>query len=637
MHKLSKLTETNISRVYHGFIFVKNLSKKEPSFILATDVGSTTTKARFFGKVDNEWKFLSSGEAPTTVEKPVEDVTMGIRNAVREVEELTGHQIIDYSSRELKFIMPYQGGKKGIDVYVSTSSAGGGLQMLVEGVVKTITAESAQRAALGAGAIVMDVLSVDDERDTYEKINTLRFLRPDIVLLAGGVDGGTKTHVLEMAEILAMAKPRPRFEIEFLLPVVYAGNKDAREEVKKILEENFDVRITENLRPAIETERVEPARDAILQLFMEHVMAHAPGYEKLKKLVSTSIMPTPAGEGMMVRKFSELKCVNSIGVGLGGATTNVYSCFDGRFLRTVSANLGMSYSIGNVLKEASVENAKRWVPFAVSAEEVMSIIYNKMIRPTTIPMALEDLVIEHALARESIKMAFNHHKYLARELKGLKKERTISDIFEEVKAEETYLDLFRINYIIGTGGLLSRAPRRSQSMMILMDAFQPVGFTSLVQDSVFMMPHLGVLSTIHPEIALEIFEKECLIYLGTVVAGAGRSKVGSEAAKITVEYSGGRKETLTLQFGKIIRLEIPHETEVKVTVSPTRDFNFGAGFGRSVSKTVRGGVVGVVFDGRGRPVYVPEDDKERFGMLLDWYASMNLYPKEKIEEWRSHL
>ena len=616
---------------------MKNLNKKEPSFILATDVGSTTTKARFFGKVDGEWKFLSSGEAPTTVEKPVEDVTMGIRNAVREVEELTGHQIIDYSSEELKFIMPYKGGKTGIDVYVSTSSAGGGLQMLVQGVVKTITAESAQRAALGAGAIVMDVLSVDDERDTYEKISTLRFLRPDIVLLAGGVDGGTKTHVLEMAEILAMAKPRPRFEIEFLLPVVYAGNKDAREDVKKILENNFDMRVTENLRPTIEMERVEPARDAILQLFMEHVMAHAPGYEKLKKLVSTSIMPTPAGEGMMVRKFSELKGVNSIGVGLGGATTNVYSCFDGRFLRTVSANLGMSYSVGNVLKETGVKNAKKWVPFTVSDEDVMGIVYNKMIRPTTIPMALEDLVIEHALARESIKMAFNHHKYLARELKGLKKERTISDIFEEVKAEDTYIDLFRLDYIIGTGGLLSRAPRRNQSMMILIDAFQPVGFTNIVQDSVFMMPHLGVLSTIHPKIALDIFEKECLVYLGTVIAGAGVGKLGSDMAKITMEYEDGKKESLTLKFGKIKRLEIPHETEVNVTVSPTRDFNFGTGFGKSVSRRVRGGVVGLVFDGRGRPLYVPEDEKERFNMLLDWYSSMNHNPKEKIEEWKTFL
>lgn len=613
------------------------MAKTEPKFILATDVGSTTTKARFFGKVKGEWKFLSSGEAPTTVEKPVEDVTMGIRNAVREVEELTGHKIIDYSSEELKFIMPYKGGNEGIDVYVSTSSAGGGLQMLVKGVTQSITAESAQRAALGAGAIVMDVLSIDDGRSTHQKITTLRFLRPDIVLLAGGVDGGTKTHVLELAEILAMAKPKPRFEFEFKLPVVYAGNKDARGDVKKILGDEFDIRITDNIRPKIEEERVEPARDAILQLFMEHVMAHAPGYDKLRKLVSTSIMPTPAGEGMMIRKFSELKKVNSIGVGLGGATTNVYSYFEGRFLRTVSANLGMSYSVGNVLKEAGIDNVKRWIPFKIDDEEIMSIVYNKMIRPTTIPMSIRDLVVEHALARESIRMAFNHHKYLARELKGIKRERTISDIFEEVKVEETYIDMFKLNYIVGTGGLLSRAPRRNQSMIMLTDAFQPVGFTSLVQDSVFMMPHLGVLSTIYPEIALKIFEKECLVHLGTVIAGKGTSNYGNRVATITVEFPDGKSETFELKFGEIKKLKVPHEVEVNVKVNPSGDFDFGKGYGRRVEGKVTGGVVGLVFDGRGRPIKLPEDETERFKMLIDWYSSMELYPEEKINEWRNEI
>jgi uncharacterized protein (TIGR01319 family) len=608
----------------------------EPSYILATDVGSTTTKARFFGRVDGRWRFIASGEAPTTVEKPVEDVTMGVRNAIREVEELTGHEIMDRSCEELSIIMPYKGGKVGVDIYVSTSSAGGGLQMLVQGVVKSITAESAQRAALGAGAIVMDVLSVDDGRDDYYKIETLRFLRPDIVLLAGGTDGGDKTHVLELTELLSKARPRPRLGAEYLLPVVYAGNVAVREEVKRMLGGSFDVIITDNLRPRIEVEQVEQARNAILYLFMEHVMAHAPGYDKLKKLVSTSIMPTPAGEGMMIRTFSELRGVNVIGVGLGGATTNIYSNFEGRFLRTVSANLGMSYSVGNVFKEAGSENVLRWIPFKMDVRDLMEVAYNKMIRPTTIPITVEDLVIEHSLAREAIRLGFNHHKYLARELKGVKKERTISDIFEEVKPEDTYIEMFNVSHIIGTGGLLSRAPRRNQSMIILTDAFQPRGFTSLLQDSVFMMPHLGVLSTIQKEIALEIFEKECLVYMGTLIAGVGIDKIGAKVATIDLEWEN-EKKTFDLSFGQIIREPIPKEINVKVRVNPSNNFNFGNGFGKSVERTVSGGVVGLIFDGRGRPIYLPEDEKERKKLLIDWYDSIDLYPKNKIEQWRRGL
>ncbi|MEM1699739.1 MAG: glutamate mutase L, partial [Sulfolobales archaeon] len=340
----------------------------------------------------------------------------------------------------------------------------------------------------------------------------------------------------------------------------------------------------------------------------------------------TDIMPTPAAEGLMIRTFAEMKKVNVIGVGMGGATTNVYSVFDGRFLRTVSANLGMSYSIGNVLKEAGLENVKRWIPLDLTDDEIMGIVYNKMIRPTTIPMSLEDLVVEHAVARESIRMAFNHHKYLARELKGVKRERTISDIFEEVKAEETYIDLRRVDYIIGTGGLLSRAPRRAQSMIILADAFQPIGFTYIMQDSVFMIPHLGVLSKIYREIALEIFEKECLVPLGTLVAAAGVGYLGEKVADITIEYSEQEKERVELTFGSVVRIPIPQYKEVVVTVEPTKKFDFGQGYGRRVRKRVRGGVVGVVIDGRGRPLYVPQDPRERRKLLVSWFKALELYP-----------
>ena len=118
-------------------------------YILATDVGSTTTKARFFSRKSGEWRFLASGEAPTTVEAPYEDVTMGVRNAVREVEELTHHNIM---SKDGSGIATPFDGVRGVDLYCTTSSAGGGLQMMVSGIMETMTAASARKAALGARA-----------------------------------------------------------------------------------------------------------------------------------------------------------------------------------------------------------------------------------------------------------------------------------------------------------------------------------------------------------------------------------------------------------------------------------------------------------------------------------------------------
>jgi len=244
---------------------------------------------------------IARGEAPTTVEAPFDDVTIGVLNAMRELEEVTGRTLLTDNK---VFIRSSLDNDAGADLYVSTSSAGGGLQMMVMGVVKTMTAESAQRAALGAGAIVMDVIAIDDGRKDYERIQRIRSLRPDMVLLAGGTDGGTVTHVVELAELLVAADPKPRLGIGFRLPVIFAGNKDAREEIRKLLADRFDLRIVDNIRPTLETENLGPAREAIHELFLEHVMQQAPGYNKLTTWVSAPIMPTPMAVGKLVEEVA---------------------------------------------------------------------------------------------------------------------------------------------------------------------------------------------------------------------------------------------------------------------------------------------------------------------------------------------
>ena len=114
--------------------------------------------------------------------------------------------------------------------------------MTVAGVVKSMSAESAQRAALGAGAIIMDVIAVDDGRKEYQKVERIRALRPDMILMSGGTDGGTVTHLTEMAEMLRSADPKPRLGIGLKLPVIYAGNVEAHHAVEEIVGKVVDLR-----------------------------------------------------------------------------------------------------------------------------------------------------------------------------------------------------------------------------------------------------------------------------------------------------------------------------------------------------------------------------------------------------------
>jgi uncharacterized protein (TIGR01319 family) len=596
--------------------------------VLATDCGSTTTKAILIEQRGEEYRLVVRGEAPTTVEAPFEDVTRGVLNAVMEVEELAGRKLLDGE----RIISPQASEREGVDLYVSTSSAGGGLQMMVTGVVKSMTGESAERAALGAGAIVMDIIAANDGRLPHEKIRRIRDLRPDMILLSGGIDGGTTTHVVELAEIIAAADPKARLGAGYRMPVIYAGNREARALIVERLGEKTALTLTDNIRPTMERENLMPARQAIHDLFMEHVMAHAPGYRKLMTWTPVPIMPTPGAVGAIIQAIAKREGLQVIGVDIGGATTDVFSVFQGIFHRTVSANLGMSYSVSNVLAEAGMENVMRWVPFFLDEAEVRNRIKNKMIRPTTIPQSLQDLVIEQALAREALRLAFEQHKSLAVGLKGVQQERTISDTFEQTASGESLIDLAALDLLLGSGGALSHAPRRAQAAMMLLDAFAPQGVTELAVDSIFMMPQLGVLAEVANEsarkAATDVFLKDCLIRLGTAVAPAGTGKEGAHCLKVQMKLPGGTEEGFELACGALRTVPLAVGQSAEATLEPAGAFDVGAGRGRALRRTLKGGVVGLIFDARGRPLVLPEGPQHRIAKLAEWAAAMQLYPQD---------
>ncbi|MFH0887703.1 MAG: glutamate mutase L [Planctomycetota bacterium] len=595
---------------------------KDLKIIIATDCGSTTTKAILIEKTPSgEYRQTYRGEAPTTVEAPFEDVTKGVLNAISEIEELSGRKILD----DEKIIYP-NNDKVGVDIYVSTSSAGGGLQMMVAGAVKTMTAESAQRAALGAGSIVMDVLASNDGRLGYEKIERIRQLRPDMVLLSGGTDGGTVTHVVELAEYLAAADPKPRFGIGYQLPVIFAGNKNARPNIEQILSKKTALYITDNIRPVLERENLGPARTKIHDLFLEHVMAQAPGYKKLMSWVGAPIMPTPAAVGLIMEAISKKQGINVVGVDIGGATTDTFSVFDGIFNRTVSANLGMSYSISNVLAETGLPNIMRWVPFDVQEEDIRNRIKNKMIRPTTIPQTKDELQIEQAIAREALRLAFEHHKQLAVGLKGIQQERSISDAFEQTSTGQTLINMNRLHLIVGSGGILSHAPRRVQSMIMMIDSYQPVGITHLAVDSIFMMPHLGVLSTVNEKAATDVFMRDCMVYLGAAVCVVGQAKAGEKCLEYKITFPDGKIISDFIPYGELRLYPLAVGQEATIEATPTKHFDLGEGKGKTIKKKVSGGVVGIIIDTRGRPLVLPENKTERVNSLQKWVKSVNLYP-----------
>jgi len=315
----------------------------------------------------------------------------------------------------------------------------------------------------------------------------------------------------------------------------------------------------------------------------------------------------------------------------------VYSYFDSKFVRSVSANLGMSYSICNVMKEASLENILMWIPFEIDDTDVCDRLRNKMIRPTTIPQTLVQLVIEHAVAREALRLGLEHHKLIARPLLGAKRDQSIEERLGDQIRTESYIDMKGMEWVGGTGGLLSHAPRRIQSMLILIDGLGVEGVTKLFQDSVFMIPHLGVLSTVHLEAALQIFEKDCLVRLGTCIAFSGKlteKDYGKEIASITIKMPDGEVLEKQIEYGTIQRIELEEGKTAEIEGKVAFPFSLvtAGGSGRRFTAKVEGGVVGILIDARGRPIDLSKDDENRRKKLREWFGCLNAYPAKVLDD-----
>jgi hypothetical protein len=164
-------------------------------------------------------------------------------------------------------------------------------------------------------------------------------------------------------------------------------------------------------------------------------------------------------------------------------------------------------------------------------------------------------------------------------------------------------------------------------MLMMTDAYEPLGFTTLSVDSIFMMPHLGVLSTIHEKAATDVFVRDCMIYLGTCIAPIGQGREGEPCADYELALPDGRTVKDRLLFGDLKLYPLAQGEKGRVTMRPVKSVDLGSGPGAPVTREVQGGVVGLLLDGRGRPLQLGSEPSARVAALTKWFDAVDVYPR----------
>ncbi|MFD0559274.1 uncharacterized protein (TIGR01319 family) [Stackebrandtia endophytica] len=452
--------------------------------LLCADVGSTYTKVAAIGP---DGTLLAAASHHTTADT---DVLDGLSAAC---DAATAQLPADVEVGELRVC----------------SSAGGGLRLAVIGNEPLVTATAAHRAGLSAGARVVHIAA--GVIGTAE-LSDLARSRPDVILLAGGTDGGDETVVRDHATVLARGfaeDPRLRVPV-----VVAANNAAAGDIVTQLTAAGGVAQQVDNVLPIIGTLQPGPARTALREVFLRHVIAG-------KRLSSSSRFETMvrAATPDAVLAGVELLADGSGGadavadlvvVDVGGATTDVYSVLtpDAELTgprrevagtawrsRTVEGDLGLRHTAAGILAAAVDEQL---ITREFEAELAPAVAWRTG-RPDWLPDSPQETAIDLRLTELAIMIALRRHA------RG-----------ERLGGPQSPLrggkDLRAVRLIVGSGGVLRNHPEAVSVLRSATAADTAGGYPlpedpTAVIDVSYVLAAAGLLADEHPRIALDLLKR----------------------------------------------------------------------------------------------------------------------------------
>jgi len=580
------------------------VSLLQDTSLLAVNVGASSTQAVLFDVVEGQYRFIASGKAPSTAEAPYKDITLGVNQAIANLQTVTGRTLLDENNL---LITPVQADGSGVDAIAATLSAGPALRAVVVGLLSDVSMQSAQRLAETAYLQVIDTFGLNDQRKPDEQIDAILRARPDVIILAGGTDGGASRSVQKIIESVGLAC--------YLMPeekrptILFAGNQSLTNSVRKSLGNlTPSLHFSPNVRPSLDTEDLAPAARELAQVFSDVRKRTMPGVDDLNSLTGGRTLPTAYAEGRIIRFLSQMNGSSRgiLGVDLGTTAAVVAAGFNGKLTLGVYPQFGLGENLPGLLQYTQLEDIMRWLPLDIAPSVVRDYLYQHSLYPGTIPATKEDHAIGHAISRQVFYLAMQEaRRNFPTEARLLRKD--LMPLFEP---------------ILAGGGALSNAPTPGQSLLLLLDALQPVGITSIILDQNNLLPLLGAAAESNYLLPVQVLESGAFMSLGTVVSVISPASYGTPVIKARLTYEDGSDARVEVKFGGLEILPLNMGQTARLSLQPLNRSDIGNGPGRNAAIQVAGGVMGVVIDARGRPLSLPEDPVRRRELFKKWLWSV---------------
>jgi hypothetical protein len=572
--------------------------------VLAIEIGTVSTRVILFDVVDGRYRFLGQGSVPTTASAPINDVSVGVKEALEQLHEITGRV---FFSKDGQLEIPSQPDGTGVDACVATVSVGPPLKVVAIGLLEDISTESAKNLASTTYAQVLETMSLNDRRKTVSRLDTILQLRPDLIVVAGGIEGGAKGSVIELLEAVGLAC--------YLMPkeqrpeILFAGNSALVNDVQATLGSLANLHIAPNVRQSYDSEQLTPSQPALAQIYRLVRSRQIRGVQEIDLWTGNNLMPAATAFGRTIRYISKEYARTRkgvLGIDIGASATTVASGFSGDLILSIYPGLGLGENLPQILNLCPLSDILRWLPVDVSEQNLRNYIYNKALYPNSLPISAEELAIEQALACQAMLLAVKQAS-----------KAYPPDILGSLPGLLPWFEP-----IIVSGSVLTKVPTRNQTLMIVLNGLQPTGVTTIAVDRNNLAASLGAAASVAPLLTIQSLDTVNFVNLCTVISPVGKAPTGAPILRVQMKTDEGQESELEVRQGSLAALRLPTGQAGTLHLTPLHRFDVGmGGLGRGGTVKVIGGVFGVVIDARGRPLKLPAEPSRRRDILNKWLAT----------------
>ncbi len=560
--------------------------------VLALDIGSVNTRAILFFEADDQYRFIAQGVSPTTLESPLNNLNLGIIQAITSLQSTTGAILLDEKSH---LIIPGQPDGAGIDQLVITYSAGAPLRIVTLGLLRDVSLKTANKLASSVSGKVVTDISLNDTLSFTSQLDQIQDAQPDLLLVAGGIENGALKPMQELTSLLkSLVVVLPKDKIP---EIIYAGNSSLAAMFQESLKDSVNLQVVPNIHPTIEMENLAPARKKISEIVTD-IRAHQwPGLSALGNICTFPPAPASIAYGRILEFLGKSHDPSKgvLGVDLG-ANSTIFAASNGIHHDLRVYPHGMGEGLAGWLQDVKPEEVLNWLPQDRPWNDLFDYFHQKIVFPGSIPANRDALEYEQAAARAILR----------------------KDMFHFL--QEWGMENIAFEPIMVSGAVLSNTISPWQTLLMILDGLQPVGISTIILDQHGLTASLGAIAEINPLIPVQILESSAYIPIATVVCPFSEESYGTKILRAVLEYEDGNFNRFEIAQGNLLQIALAQGQRANLQFEPIRRVMVDPVI-PSYGFKVMGGLCGLVIDARGRPIYVPKDAKARIPLLKKWLAT----------------